>query len=58
MQNKANGHQCINCHVDSCAFNDGKDCTCTLSSIDVQPCCNCGNGKPEDETNCSSYKAR
>ena len=32
MQNKANGHQCINCHVDSCAINDGKDCTCTLTS--------------------------
>lgn len=58
MQNKSSGHQCIKCNVETCAYNDCADCTCTLSSIDVKPCCGCHNGKAEDETNCSSYKAK
>ena len=52
MQNKATGHQSINCHVDSCAYNDKQACTCTLSAIDVKPCCDCHDGKAENETNC------
>ena len=58
MQKKSNGHQCINCHVNSCAYHDGLTSACTLSSIEVKPCSHCGNGKPEDETNCASYKSR
>ena len=58
MQNKATGHQSINCHVDSCAYNDKQACTCTLSAIDVKPCCDCHDGKAENETNCSSYRAK
>ena len=58
MQNKATGHQSINCHVDSCAYNDKQACTCTLSAIDVKPCCDCHYGKAENETNCSSYRAK
>ena len=49
MQNKATGHQSINCHVDSCAYNDKQACTCTLSAIDVKPCCDCHDGKAENE---------
>lgn len=58
MQNKATGHQCINCQVDSCAYNDVQARACTLSAIDVKPCCNCHDGKAENETNCSSYRAK
>ena len=58
MQNKATGHQCINCHVSSCAYNDRQACDCTLSAIDVKPCMNCGDGRAESETNCASYKSK
>ncbi|HIS21190.1 MAG TPA: DUF1540 domain-containing protein [Candidatus Spyradocola merdavium] len=58
MQNKATGHQCINCHVSSCAYNDRQACACTLSAIDVKPCMNCGDGRAESETNCASYKSK
>lgn len=58
MQNKATGHQCINCQVDSCTFHDAVKSACTLSSIDVKPCRDCCDGKPEHETNCGSYKAK
>lgn len=58
MQNKATGHQCINCQVDSCTFHDKVKSACTLSAIDVKPCWDCRDGKPEHETNCGSYKAK
>ena len=57
MQNKATGHQCINCHVSSCAYNDRQACACTLSAIDVKPCMNCGDGRAESETNCAIMAA-
>lgn len=58
MQNKANGHQCINCNVDTCAYNDTQAYACTLSAINVKPCCDNHTGKAEEETNCGSYKAK
>ena len=56
MQNKSNGHQCIGCKVESCAFNNCENCTCTLSSIEVKSCKGCDSCKPED-TACASFKA-
>ena len=58
MQNQSTGHQCINCKVESCTYNDFKQGACTLSAIDVKPCTDCHDGKSWHETNCASYCAR
>lgn len=49
------GNQCIHCNVESCAYNNVDQCFCTLSEITVEPNCDCDNGKPSDESNCSNY---
>lgn len=46
----------INCSVASCAFNARDKKECTLKAIQVNPCSNCNNGVPEDETCCRSYE--
>jgi len=48
----------IHCTVKSCAYNTPDRDYCTLSSIHVDPCMNCGSGKPEDESMCGSYKCK
>ena len=49
-------NQKINCNVKSCAFNDTENKICELDKIVVQPCPNCNNGNPEDESMCGSYE--
>lgn len=56
MQSENPGHQTISCSVRSCSYND--EAYCSLQSIKVAPCQNCGNGKPEDESMCASYESR
>lgn len=47
--------QKINCTVDSCKYNNGKNNICELQSIVVTPVNNC-NTKQSDESMCSSYE--
>ena len=51
-------NQNIRCRVESCAYNceDGK--FCSLQAIQVEPCQNCANGNPEDESMCASYRRK
>lgn len=49
-------NQKINCNVKSCAFNDTEKCICELDGIVVEPCKNCHNGNPADESMCGSYE--
>ncbi len=49
-------NQTINCRVKSCTFNDTQKHICELDNIIVQPCKNCSNGNPEDESMCGSYE--
>ncbi len=49
-------NQKINCTVNSCAFNDTNRKICELDTIIVEPCKNCNNGNPADESMCGSYK--
>lgn len=49
-------NQKINCTVNSCAYNDQKNCICELNAITVKACPNCHNGNPEDESMCGSYR--
>lgn len=49
-------NQKINCNVKSCAFNDTHKCVCELDGIVVEPCKDCCNGNPADESMCGSYK--
>lgn len=48
----------IRCSVESCAFHCGEQNYCSLRSIHVDACQNCGDGKPQDESCCGSYKCR
>lgn len=47
--------QKINCTVNSCAFNNTENKLCELEAIMVQPCNNCNNGNPAEESMCASY---
>ena len=49
-------HQKINCTVRSCAFNNMQNQVCELDRITVEPCKNCHNGNPADESMCGSYE--
>ena len=49
-------NQKINCNVNSCAFNNTTRHLCELDGIIVEPCKNCNNGNPEDESMCGSYE--
>ena len=49
-------NQKINCNVNSCAFNNSQYQVCELDKITVEPCRNCHNGNPEDESMCRSYE--
>ena len=49
-------NQTINCTVCSCAYNNKTNHICELQNIKVEPCKNCNNGNPEDESMCGSYK--
>ena len=51
------GKQTIGCEVVSCRYNRAGS-ECELSRIEVMPCHNCNDGKPENESLCGSYKAR
>lgn len=47
----------LNCSVTSCQYNQhGNDCS--LQKIQVNPCKNCNNGYPDDESMCGSYRSR
>ena len=48
--------QRINCTVKSCTYNDTERKVCELDKITVEPCSNCNNGNPEDESMCGSYE--
>ena len=49
-------NQKINCTVHSCAFNNTDKQVCELDGIIVEPCKNCSNGNPADESMCGSYE--
>lgn len=49
-------NQTINCKVNSCAYNNPQNHICQLQNIVVEPCKNCHNGNPEDESMCGSYE--
>ncbi len=48
----------IRCRVDSCEWHCGEQEYCSLQAIQVEPCPNCVDGKPEDESMCGSYRHR
>lgn len=48
----------IRCNVSSCSFNCEGAEYCSLSSIRVEPCKNCGSGCPDSESFCGSYHAK
>lgn len=58
MSEKNNCHQKINCTVESCLYNNYQESECKLEQIEVNPCTDCCNGKPEDESMCGSYKSK
>ena len=49
-------NQTINCTVHSCAFNNTDTQVCELDRIIVEPCKNCNNGNPAEESMCGSYE--
>ena len=51
MDNK----QKINCTVQSCKYNNGREQLCQLNAIMVTPKQNVNTGNP-DESECSSYE--
>ena len=51
-------NQKINCTVRSCAFNNRENKMCELKRIVVEPCMNCNNGNPEDESMCGNYEPK
>lgn len=59
MSKNQMGCQTIGCRVLSCRHNEDGS-YCALSRIEVEPCRgkNSGNGKPEDESLCASYRQR
>lgn len=56
MSNQNLGKQTISCNVNSCQYYDQE--YCTLQNIQVAPCKNEHNGRPEDESMCASYHSR
>ena len=44
----------IRCRVSSCTYHCGDRDYCTLHSIQVEPCQNCGQAS--DESMCASYR--
>ena len=48
--------QQINCTVNSCIYKNTANKLCELEAIMVQPCNNCNNGNPAEESMCASYK--
>ena len=46
----------IRCKVESCQYHCGEQDYCSLRSIHVDACPNCGSGNKEDESMCGSYK--
>ncbi len=50
--------QSINCTVGSCMYNNTNTKKCTLKEIIVEPCVDCNNGTPEDESMCGSYECK
>ncbi len=53
-----NHNQKINCTVHTCAFNNCDNHCCELNKITVEPCKNCHNGNPADESMCGNYEAK
>ena len=49
--------QQINCTVGSCVYNS-TDKKCELEAIIVEPCSDCNNGNPEDESMCGNYETK
>jgi len=47
----------ICCNVESCVYNDGRE-NCSRENITVSCCPQCGSGKAQDESMCSSYEAQ
>lgn len=50
-------NQKINCTVESCVYQDGKNKRCTLHAINVVPITNC-NTENTDESMCGSYESQ
>ena len=48
----------IRCRVASCNYHCDDQDYCSLSSIQVEPCENCHDGKACDESMCASYKCK
>ena len=46
----------IRCSVESCGHHCGEQNFCSLRSIRVEQCQNCGTGVAADESMCGSYK--
>ena len=46
----------IRCSVESCGHHCGEQNFCSLRSIRVEHCENCGSGIAADESMCASYK--
>lgn len=51
-------NQKIKCNVESCKYNNEKDCLCNLDSIDVTCTCNKCECKNKVETICNSFKEK
>ncbi len=50
--------QKIKCNVESCKYNNEKNCLCNLDSIDVTCTCNKCECKNKVETICNSFKEK
>ena len=48
----------IRCRVHSCNYHCEDQDFCSLSSIQVEPCANCHDGKSADESMCASYRCK
>ena len=48
----------IRCRVASCSYHCGDCDYCSLNSIQIEPCQNCGSGKVDDESMCASYRGK
>lgn len=46
----------IRCSVESCQYHCGEQNYCSLRSIRVEACPNCGSGSAQDESMCGTYK--
>lgn len=50
------GKQKIKCDVESCKYQDDKDCCCTLGEIKVGCDCGCREAAEESATICRSFE--